>query len=59
MNPLNPWVALTEMLLLLGMAFALGWGIAYAQYRQRIHIQKRAIRDLQDELKPFSQPSQD
>ncbi|MFD2934977.1 hypothetical protein [Spirosoma flavum] len=51
MNPLNPWVALIEILLLLGMAFGLGWGIARVQYRHRIQAQTQAIQKLQNELK--------
>jgi len=50
MNPLNPWVALTEILLLLGGAFGLGWGIAYGQYHQRIKKTKQAIRTTQNGL---------
>ncbi|WP_158500573.1 hypothetical protein [Spirosoma radiotolerans] len=50
MNPLNPWVALAEMLILLGMAFGLGWGIAWAQYRKPIERQQQAIRKQQAAL---------
>ena len=53
MNSLNPWVALTEILLLLGAAFGIGWGIAWLQYRRRIRAQQRSIRALQNELKPY------
>ncbi len=51
MNPLNPLVALTEILLLLGIAFGLGWFIAHSQYHQRIKAQIEAIHKLQNELK--------
>ncbi len=51
MNPLNPWVALTEILLLLGLAFGLGWFIAYSQYRKRTQARIEAIHKLQNELK--------
>lgn len=54
MNPLNPWVALIEMLVLLGLAFSLGRGIAWLQYRRPIEGQQQAIRKLQNELKPYS-----
>jgi hypothetical protein len=53
MNPLNPWVALFEMLFLLGAAFALGWGIAYLRYRKPIQTQQQAIDQLQQRTKPF------
>jgi len=53
MNPLNPWVALFEMLFLLGAAFALGWGIAYLRYRKPIQTQRQAIDQLQQLNKPF------
>jgi len=51
MNPLNPWVALIEILLLLGAAFGLGRGVAWLQYRKGIQAQKRAIQNVQKELK--------
>ncbi|GAB3804930.1 hypothetical protein GCM10028819_37250 [Spirosoma humi] len=50
MNPLNPWVALLEMLILLGLAFGLGWGIAWLQYRKPIDRQQQAIRQQQAAL---------
>ena len=50
MNPLNPWVALIEMLVLLGLAFGLGRGVAWLQYRRSIAAQQRAIRDQQAAL---------
>jgi len=53
MNPLNPWVALFEMLFLLGAAFALGWGIAYLRYRKPIQTQQQAIDQLTQTNKPF------
>ncbi|GEM_PF-5558083 len=53
MNPLNPWVALFEILFLLGAAFTLGWGIAYLRYRKPIHTQQQAIDQLQQRNKPF------
>jgi len=53
MNPLNPWVALFEMLFLLGAAFALGWGIAYLRYRKPIQTQQQAIDQLKKIDKPF------
>lgn len=54
MNPLNLWVALIEMLILLGMAFGLGWVIAWVQYRKPIAVQQQAIRELQHNL-PYNQ----
>lgn len=53
MNPLNPWVALFEMLFLLGAAFVLGWGIAYLRYRKPIQTQQQAIDQLTQTNKPF------
>lgn len=53
MNPLNPWIALFEMLFLLGAAFALGWGIAYLRYRKPIQTQQQAIDQLTQPNKPF------
>ena len=53
MNPLNPWVALFEMLFLLSAAFVLGWGIAYLRYRKPIQTQQQAIEQLQQRNKPF------
>jgi hypothetical protein len=53
MNPLNPWVALIEILFLLGAAFTLGWGIAYLRYRKPIQTQQQAIDQLQQVDKPF------
>ncbi len=53
MNPLNPWIALLEMLFLLGAAFALGWGIAYLRYRKPIQTQQQAIDQLTQTNKPF------
>ncbi len=53
MNPLNPWIALFEMLFLLGAAFALGWGIAYLRYRKPIQTQQQAIDQLTQTNKPF------
>ncbi len=50
MNPLNPWVALTEILILLGLAFGLGWGIAWVQYRKQIDAQQQAIQKQQAAL---------
>ena len=50
MNPLNPWVALIEILMLLGLAFGLGWGIAWLQYRKPISRQQQAIRKQQAAL---------
>lgn len=50
MNPLNPWVALTEMLLLLAAAFFLGYVIAYSQYNKQIRAKKLLIRQLQEKL---------
>ena len=50
MNPLNPWVALIEMLTLLGIAFGLGWSIAWVQYRKPIEKQQQAIRNQQAAL---------
>lgn len=54
MNPLNPWVALVEILLLLGVAFGLGRGIAWLQYRKQLDAQKQAIRKLQKKLNVLS-----
>lgn len=54
MNPLNPWVALIEMLILLGLAFGVGRGIAWVQYRQQIRAQQQAIRKLQAVLKKLT-----
>lgn len=53
MNPLNPWVALIEILLLLGLAFGLGRCIAFLQYRRQIQAQQRAIQQLQQEKKQY------
>lgn len=53
MNPLNPWVALLEILFLLGAAFTLGWGIAYLRYRKPMHTQQQAIDQLRQRSKPF------
>ncbi|GAB3769536.1 hypothetical protein GCM10028818_05740 [Spirosoma horti] len=50
MNPLNPWVALIEMLLLLGIAFSIGYSIAWIQYRKQINGQQQAIRQQQAAL---------
>ena len=50
MNPLNPWVALFEMLILLGLAFLLGRTIAWLHYRQRIETQQKAIRQTEKKL---------
>lgn len=50
MNPLNPWVALIEMLMLLGLAFGIGYGIAWIQYRKQINGQQQAIRQQQAAL---------
>lgn len=50
MNPLNPWVALIEMLILLGLAFGVGWGIAWLQYRKPIDLQQQTIRKQQAAL---------
>ncbi|GAB3726514.1 hypothetical protein [Spirosoma lituiforme] len=50
MNPLNPWVALIEMLVLLGLAFGLGRGIAWLQYHRQIQAQQQAIRNQQAAL---------
>ncbi len=52
MNPLNPWVALVEILFLLGAAFTLGWGIAYLRYRRPIQTQQQAIDQLTQTNKP-------
>lgn len=54
MNPLNPWVALFEMLFLLGAAFTLGWGIAYLRYRKPMHTQQQAIEQLQQKTSGFA-----
>lgn len=54
MNPLNPWVALFEMLFLLGAAFALGWGIAYLRYRKPIQTQQQAIDQLNRKTSGFT-----
>lgn len=50
MNPLNPWVALTEMLLLLAAAFFIGYLVAYGQYRRPIRSRKLLIAQLQGKL---------
>ena len=50
MNPINPWVALIEMLVLLGLAFGLGRGIAWLQYHRQIQAQQQAIRNQQAAL---------
>ncbi|GAB3027394.1 hypothetical protein [Spirosoma pulveris] len=50
MNPLNPWVALTEILLLLTVAFFIGYLVAYGQYRRSIQSRKLLIAQLQGKL---------
>ncbi|SOD90109.1 hypothetical protein [Spirosoma fluviale] len=50
MNPLNPWVALTEMLFLLAAAFFIGHLVAYGQYRSPIRSRKLLIAQLQRKL---------
>ncbi len=55
MNPLNPWVALTEILILLALAFGLGYGVGYWPFRKpllslddRIRQAKRELEKLQE-----------
>jgi len=50
MNPLNPWVAFTEILLLLVAAFFLGYVVAYGQYNKQIRTRKSLISQLQTKL---------
>ncbi|QJW91619.1 hypothetical protein HNV11_20660 [Spirosoma taeanense] len=54
MNSLSPWVALTEMLLLLSLAFLMGRTIAWFQYRRQIQAKQQAIRELQALLKKLT-----
>lgn len=51
MNPLNPWVALTEMLILLAIAFGAGYGLGYWQYRESLRGLDERIRQARMELK--------
>lgn len=46
MNPLDPWVALTEILLLLLLAFGVGYLVAYGQYRKPILAKQEQINKL-------------
>lgn len=50
MNPLNPWVALTEIILLLAGAVGLGWSVAWLQYRRRVRRQQEAIQQAEKSL---------
>ncbi|MCX6218242.1 hypothetical protein [Spirosoma sp.] len=50
MNPLNPWVAFAEILLLLVAAFLLGYVVAYGQYNKQIRTRKSLIRQLKTKL---------
>ena len=47
MNPLNPWVALTEICLLLALAFGAGWLVAMLRYQKPIDTTKQRIENLQ------------
>ncbi len=51
MNPLNPWVALTEMLILLALAFGAGYGLGYWQFRDPLRALDERIRQARQELK--------
>lgn len=50
MNPLNPWVALTEMLILLAIAFGLGYGVGYWPFREPLLSLDDRIRQAKLEL---------
>lgn len=54
MNPLNPWVALTEIVFLLAGAVGLGWGVAWLQYHRRIETQQRAIQQAEKEVNRYN-----
>ena len=51
MNPLNPWVALTEICLLLALAFGAGWLVAMLRYQKPIDTTKQRIENLQKALR--------
>jgi hypothetical protein len=51
MNPLNPWVALTEILILLALAFGAGYRVGRWQYRDSIRGLDERIRQARQELK--------
>lgn len=55
MNPLNPWVALTEMLILLAVAFGVGYGVGYWQYRDPLLKLDERIRQARLELKKLQE----
>ena len=54
MNPLNPWVALTEIGILLALAFGGGWLVAMLQYQNPIKATRQRIEDLQKALRQHS-----
>jgi len=51
MNPLNPWVALTEILILLALAFGAGYYVGYWKYRDPLRVLDDRIRQARLELK--------
>ena len=55
MNPLNPWVALTEILILLALAFGVGYGLGYWQYRDALRNLDKRIRQARRELKKLQE----
>ncbi|WP_143436423.1 LapA family protein [Hymenobacter crusticola] len=50
MNPLDPYVAITEIAVLLLASFGLGYGWAYWQNRRRIRHLQQHIKQVQKDL---------
>lgn len=50
MDPLNPYVAITEISLLLLLSFGVGFGWSYVRNQRRIRQLQRSIQRAQQEL---------
>lgn len=50
MNPLSPWVAFTEITLLLAGTFLIGVGVAWVRARPALRRVKSSIREAERDL---------